>query len=52
MGARLCKLILLVAALSRLVPSPLAWLERLPQRQQNLSLAGHYWRLVKALPEM
>jgi len=43
------KLILLAAALTRLLLSPLAWLERPPQRQRHLVLAGHYRRLVRAL---
>jgi len=44
------KLILLCAALARLVVSPLAWLEHPPQRDLHLALAGHYWRLVRTLP--
>jgi N-acetylglucosaminyl-diphospho-decaprenol L-rhamnosyltransferase len=51
-AVQLYKLILLVAALARLLLSPLAWLERPPQRHQHLALAGHYRRLVRALPEM
>ncbi len=46
------KLILLVAALARLLLSSLVWLERPPQRRQHLALAGHYRRLVRALPGM
>ena len=42
----------LAAPLSRLLLSPLAWLERPPRRQQHLALAGHYRRLVRALLEM
>lgn len=46
------RLILLAAALTRLLLSPLAWLERSPRRQQHLTLASYYWRLVKVLPGM
>lgn len=46
------KLILLVAALSRLALIPLAWLQKPPQRQKNLTLARHYSRLLVALPSM
>ncbi len=46
------KLVLLAGAVGRLVLAPLAWLERPPQRQQHLTLAGHYWRLVQALPSL
>lgn len=47
--ARLYKLILLTTALARLAASPLAWLERAPQRQRHLVLAGCYWRLLGSL---
>lgn len=43
------KLILLFASLARLCISPLAWLERPPERQRHLTLALYYGRLVKAL---
>jgi len=46
------KLILLAAAMARLLLSPLTWLERSPQRQRHLALAGYYRRLVWALREM
>ena len=46
------KLILLAAALTRLLLSPLAWLERHPRRHQHLARAGDYWRLLKVLPKM
>jgi len=52
LAAQLYKLILLAATLARLLLSPLAWLEHPPQRQQHLASAGHYRRLVRALPEM
>ncbi len=48
--AQVYKLILLAAALGRLLVSPLAWLERPRRRQQHLMLAGHYRRLMRALP--
>jgi len=48
----LYKLILLVGSLPRLALIPITWLERPPRRQQHLSLAGRYWQLVRALPEM
>jgi len=50
LAAQVYKLILLAAALTRLLLSPLAWLERPPQRQQHLALVGHYRRLVMMLP--
>jgi GT2 family glycosyltransferase len=46
------KLILLAAALGRLVITPLVFLEKPPQRQTHLALAEHYRRLVLALPGM
>jgi GT2 family glycosyltransferase len=46
------KLVILMTALSRLVLTPLAWLERPPQRRYHLALAGRYWRLVMALPDL
>ena len=51
LAAQVYKLILLAAALTRLLLSPLAWMERPPQRQRHLALAGNYRRLVMALPE-
>lgn len=50
LAAQLYKLILLAAALARLLLGPLAWLEHPPQRQRYLALAGHYRRLIRALP--
>jgi GT2 family glycosyltransferase len=52
LAAQLYKLILLIAALARLLLSPLVWLVRPPQRHQHLALASHYRRLVRALPGM
>jgi len=51
-AAQLYKLILLAATLTRLLLSPVAWLERSPQRRRHLILAGHYGRLLLALPKM
>ena len=50
LAGRVYKLILLIIALARLLISPLAWLEPSPQRQYHLTLAGRYWKLVRALP--
>jgi GT2 family glycosyltransferase len=49
-GASLYKLILLAAALARLLISPLAWFEQKPQRDEHLTLANHYRLLVQHLP--
>ncbi len=46
------KLILLVASLLRLALIPLSWLQRPSTREKSLTLAGHYGRLLKALPTM
>jgi hypothetical protein len=51
-AAQTYKLILATATLVRLSLSPLAWLERFPQRERHLTLAGQYLRLLKALPEL
>jgi N-acetylglucosaminyl-diphospho-decaprenol L-rhamnosyltransferase len=51
-AAQAYKLILLVAALARLLLSPLAWLEGSSRRQRHLTLTGHYRRLLLALPGM
>lgn len=52
LSAQLYKLILLCAALARLTISPLAWLERSPQRERHRSLASCYLQLVKILPRL
>jgi len=52
LAAQLYKLILAAAALARLSLSPLAWLERSPQRQRHLTLAGYYLQLLKVFPEL
>jgi GT2 family glycosyltransferase len=46
------KLLLLIATLTRLLITPLAWLERPVKRQHHLTLAGHYRRLLMTLPGM
>jgi GT2 family glycosyltransferase len=46
------KLVILLTALSRLALTPLAWLERPPERHRHLALAGRYWRLVVSLPDL
>jgi GT2 family glycosyltransferase len=51
-GARVYKLILAVAATSRLALSPAAWLEGPTARERHLALAGAYGRLLRALPHM
>ncbi|RME78892.1 MAG: glycosyltransferase family 2 protein [Chloroflexi bacterium] len=48
-SAQIYRLILLVTALARLALTPLAWLEPPARRQEHLTLAGHYGRLVKVL---
>ena len=49
-AATVYKLILLVAATLRLLLSPLAWLAHRERRTHHLTLAGHYRRLIFALP--
>jgi GT2 family glycosyltransferase len=51
-AARRYKLILSVAALGRLLISPLARLEPLPRRKRHQTLAGYYEHLLRALPGM
>ncbi|MBN1217560.1 MAG: glycosyltransferase family 2 protein [Anaerolineae bacterium] len=46
------KFILTAATLARLLLAPLAWLEQNPKRQQHLTTAGHYCRLLVALPKI
>ena len=52
MSAWIYKFILLSASLTRLALSPLAWLEKPPQRQQHRALTGRYWRLLISLPRL
>jgi GT2 family glycosyltransferase len=49
---RAYKLLLLFASLARLCMSPLAWLERPPERQRHLTLASYYSRLIRSLPKL
>jgi hypothetical protein len=49
-AAQLYKLVLLLASLVRLALSPLAYLEKAPQRERHLKLAHNYQRLIAALP--
>lgn len=46
------KLILRIAALSRLMLAPFTIFEASSRRQRHLTLLDHYWRLVLALPGM
>jgi N-acetylglucosaminyl-diphospho-decaprenol L-rhamnosyltransferase len=46
------KVILFFATLTRLLISPLAWLERPAKRERHLTLTRHYRRLLLTLPEM
>jgi GT2 family glycosyltransferase len=46
------KLILAAAAVGRLVVTPLAWLRPETERRRDLVLAGHYRRLLRALPDL
>ena len=48
--ARLYKLILLAASLTRLSLASLSWLEPPARRNRHLTLAGNYMQLLKALP--
>jgi GT2 family glycosyltransferase len=52
LAAGIYKAILFTASLTRLVVSPLAWLERGPKRQQHLKLAGNYFRMIMSLSGM
>jgi N-acetylglucosaminyl-diphospho-decaprenol L-rhamnosyltransferase len=52
LGAQAYKLILFAAAGARLLVSPLAWLENPSNRQRHRTLAGHYYRLLRALPRL
>ncbi len=52
MAGSMYKLILFIASLFRLAMAPFAWLEKQPQRQEHLDLAGNYWQLILALPTL
>ena len=45
-------LMLLIAALSRIILAPFTFLENPSRRQKHLTLVDRYWRLVLALPSM
>jgi GT2 family glycosyltransferase len=51
-AAQIYKLILMIAALSRLVLSPIVLFEHSSRRQKHLTLVDRYRRLVLALPGM
>ena len=51
-AAQIYKLVLRIAALSRLMLAPFIILERSSRRQKHLTLVDCYWRLVLALPGM
>ena len=51
-AAQVYKLILRVAALSRLILAPFIVFEPSSRRQKHLSLVDRYWRLILALPGM
>jgi GT2 family glycosyltransferase len=52
LAARAYKLILIIAALSRLVLAPFVFFEHSSRRQKHLRLVDGYWQLVLALPRM
>ena len=52
LAAQIYKLILMIAALSRLVLAPFVFLEHSSRRQKHLTLVDRYRRLVLALPRM
>ena len=52
LAAQIYKMILMLAALSRLVLAPFAFFEHSSRREQRLALADRYRRLVLALPRM
>jgi GT2 family glycosyltransferase len=51
-AAQIYKLILRIAAFSRLILSPFTIFEHSSRRQKHLTLVDHYWRLILALPRM
>ncbi|SRR6266496_936802 len=51
-AAQIYKLILMIAALSRLIFAPFVFFEHSSRRQKHLTLVDHYRRLVLALPKM
>jgi N-acetylglucosaminyl-diphospho-decaprenol L-rhamnosyltransferase len=51
-AAHIYKLILRLAALSRLILAPFVIFEHSSRRREHLTLVDRYWRLVLALPGM
>jgi hypothetical protein len=51
-AAQVHKLILAVAAVSRLLLAPLVILVHSSRRQKHLTMVDRYWRLILALPRM
>lgn len=51
-AAQIYKLILRLAALSRLILAPFVIFEHCARRRRHLTLVDRYWRLVLALPRM
>jgi len=51
-AAQIYKLILMVAALSRLIMAPFVFFEHSSRRQKHLTLVDRYRRLILALPRM
>ena len=51
-AAQVYILILLIAALSRIILAPFTFFENPSRRQKHLTLVDRYWRLVLALPSM
>jgi hypothetical protein len=50
--AQMYKLILMIAAISRLLLAPFVIFEHSSRRQNHLTLVDRYWRLILALPSM
>ena len=50
LATKIYKFILFAATITRLLLTPLAYLEQHPRRQQHLNLAKHYHRLLTELP--
>jgi len=51
-AAQIYKMILRIAALSRLLLAPFVIFEHSTRRQKHLTLVDRYWRLILALPRM
>jgi len=51
-AGQIYKLILRIAALSRIILAPFVIFEHASRRQKHLTLVDRYWRLVLALPRM